>query len=158
LIKTEKEKDKAVVVIPLKTEKYPALAHIWLIETDKARKEIDRQEKVAGWVELPLYQEIEDKVYKTFTVISHQNGTEITGKSFNLALALLKKAIAEKKQEARKTLALDWIITGDVDDKEKVISVEIGNKAAVSTKRNWLFPSENKIKLTQEFILFTYYR
>jgi len=144
------EKDKAVAVVPLDGQNlFPAIAHIWLIETEE---NFNEAEKAPGWKELPLYHKINSKVYKTYTVISSQNRKDIDGNSFKLAIELLKKAIKEKNLKAKKALALDWIITGDVEN-ERVKKVEIGNKTQLRINRNWLIPSDNRLKLSQEFII-----
>ena len=129
------EKDKAVAVIPLAANDEPTVAHIWLIETEDTYSKA----KIQNWDSLPLYHKINEKIYKTYIV---DNGKKITGKSFTLALELLKKAIAENNQKAKKTLALDWIITGNIEN-EKVKKVEIANKTDLKIDRNWLIPSDN---------------
>ena len=139
------EKDKAVAVIPLAANDEPTVAHIWLIETEDTYSEA----KIQSWDGLPLYHKINEKIYKTYIV---DNGKKITGKSFTLALELLKKAIEDNNQKAKKALAFDWIITGDVENK-KVKKIVIGNKTDLQIKRNWLIPSENRLQLSQEFII-----
>lgn len=69
-----------------------------------------------------------------------------TGKSWELAEAMARRALENPKQKER--LAQKWVITGQVDGGQ-VNRVELGNKLSLNlNNRQWLLPRDNLINLS----------
>jgi hypothetical protein len=120
------DKECACATFPLATKdgnKTPERARVWAVKGLARRESAKQFESIPGDYEI------------FFVALS-----EWSGNSCLLALNLAIKAIESDNYEYKKSLAADWIITGDVDEYGKVRRVEVENKLTLDTRRTWLVP------------------
>ena len=130
-----------VAVIPLDgRDGPPCCTHIWLVERRDSTSSVAT---VPHWESLPCRLTISGAPYNVYTVRSRNDERIVTGKSWQLALELLKHALEHNDSKAIRALALDWIITGEVNG-DTVNPVKLGNKLELHSERNWLLPKANK--------------
>lgn len=124
-------KEAACAVFPLRTQGKPGIGHVWVIIG------LRYQEEKPGFEELS-----DDRHGLCFTTTESEWKY---GRSWLLAGYLARYACEENKQNnIIKSLAIQWMITGDVQD-DKVVRVELGNKLQrpAGSTRTWLIPRDN---------------
>lgn len=130
------DKNCACATFPLANKdenEKPEIARVWVVK-DLAHKDNTKQ-----FERIP-------KNYGIFFV----SLSAWSGNSCLLALNLAIKAAESDNAEYKRYLSKDWIITGDVNESERIKSVELGKKLSLSTKRTWLIPIENIKQVSPE--------
>ena len=126
------KQNSACAVFPLLDEP-PSFSHLWVFEDHDDILSNDHL------LELQAGKEIKASFpsLKVFVIPD----TEFIGNSWKLAFHMARKALQDK--QLRKKLALEWIVSGDVDSEEQIKKVQLGNKLDLATERNWLLPRAN---------------
>ncbi len=125
--------ESAVAVFPLTGGEQSSFGHLWVFEDLDDHIKMNHLHKLEGSEEIVTsYPGL-----KVFVV----SDTEFIGNSWKLAFHLARKALRDN--QLKRKLALEWIVTGDVDSYGQTRKVNLGNKLALTTDRNWLLPRAN---------------
>jgi len=65
------------------------------------------------------------------------------GNSWQLGAGLAERILEDGRSDLIGRIARDWVVSGEVNDQERVIRVRMGNKGKVITGRQWLLPVDN---------------
>ncbi len=119
----------------------PPWCLLWL--TDRLDVGIDHSARIQEWTDagIPFEQ------YSVFLITypAAANGRPISQRSWTLAAHLAHRALSDADGcGIRRSLARDWIVTGDVRRDLSIEPVAIGNKCHIRCDRRWMFPPDNR--------------
>lgn len=122
-------------VFPLKGDRYPLFAHLWVCKDEADVLGPDNLDQLED------SESIHEKYPDIKVFIVHPRRTDtIKGDSWQLAFHMALHGLDDKTFSRQ--LAEDWLVTGSVNSGE-ICHVELGNKLELATKRNWLLPRAN---------------